>query len=69
MHPCRKVMGALEDLSDSGSESGGEEVVPAKKPKAAQGVTLDELQQHGYSGGPSVLFVPPPEPEEGNWTW
>lgn len=61
-------MGALDELTESESESDHEQN-QTKKAKASKEVTLDDLQQHGYSGGPSVLFVPPPEREEGNWAW
>ncbi len=42
---------------------------PAAKKSAATKISLEDLQQHGYSGGPSVLYVPPPADADPNWTW
>ncbi|KFM22883.1 hypothetical protein F751_5592 [Auxenochlorella protothecoides] len=65
-------MDALEALSGSSSDSEAEaepEPQPAAKRSAATKISLEDLQQHGYSGGPSVLYVPPPADADPNWTW
>lgn len=74
---AKKILDALEAVSDdseassSGSEDAADEQLPqqpAKKQKT--GVSLEDLQKQGYSSGPSVLYMKPPE-EEGqqNWAW
>ena len=34
-----------------------------------QELTLDDLEAQGFSTGPSVLFIKPPEEEQQNWNW
>ncbi|KAF6258244.1 hypothetical protein COO60DRAFT_1519717 [Scenedesmus sp. NREL 46B-D3] len=75
----KKVMDALdalsEDSDDSESESSGEEEqqkaaeqAPAKKQKTD--ITIEDLQKQGYTGGPSVLYMKPPEEvAQANWAW
>jgi hypothetical protein len=75
---CRpkKILDALDALSDDSeaSSSGSEEAEdepqqqPAKKQKTD--ISLEDLQKQGYSSGPSVLYMKPPE-EDGqqNWNW
>jgi hypothetical protein len=64
--------------SGSGSESEGgqaahkQPVLPAaKKQKAGGGgISLEDLQAQGYTSGPSVLYMKPPEEEaQTNWAW
>lgn len=65
------ALDAVSDDSDASSGSGSEKeeeapVQPAKKQK----ISLEDLQQHGYQAGPSVLYMKPPQEEpEGNWAW
>lgn len=75
---AKKILDALEAVSDDSeaSSSGSEDAAddeelpqqPAKKQKTA--VSLEDLQKQGYSAGPSVLYMKPPE-EDGqqNWSW
>lgn len=75
-------MDALAGLSDvedseSGSSSGSEEEEEGKAAAAGpaakrqkQQIDLETLKQHGYKGGPSVLFVPDKQDDgEQNWAW
>lgn len=65
-------MDALEALSGSSSASedeAGPGPPPALKKSVVTKISLEDLQQHGYSGGPSVLYVPPPEDADPNWAW
>jgi hypothetical protein len=74
---AKKILDALEAVSDdsevssSESEDAADEQLPqqpAKKQKTD--VSLEDLQKQGYSSGPSVLYMKPPE-EDGqqNWSW
>lgn len=71
---CRKAyMDALTgvDSESESSSSGSEEeaVRPGSKP-APKNISLETLKQHGYSGGPSVLFTPEPQDDQDNqWNW
>ncbi|WIA20072.1 hypothetical protein OEZ85_005933 [Tetradesmus obliquus] len=75
----KKVMDALDALSDDSDDTGSEsseeeeqqkaaEQAPAKKQKTD--ITLEDLQKQGYSSGPSVLYMKPPEETgQANWAW
>eukprot|EP00899_Mesostigma_viride_P012001 jgi/Mesvir1/20801/Mv07905-RA.1 len=41
------------------------------RPKGTQKLDFEALSRHGYKGGPSVLYVPPPKAADvkGNWEW
>ncbi|KDD76768.1 hypothetical protein H632_c112p1 [Helicosporidium sp. ATCC 50920] len=59
------------DSESESSSSGSEEeaVRPGSKP-APKNISLETLKQHGYSGGPSVLFTPEPQDDQDNqWNW
>ncbi len=65
---------ALSDDEASSSEGSDQEdqteQPAAKKVKGADKVDLAALRQHGFSSGPSVLYVPPPTADgEANWNW
>lgn len=67
------ALDAVSDDSDAGDsseeqEDEAKEPAPAKKQKTE--ITVEDLQKQGYKGGPSVLYMKPPE-ESGqqNWTW
>lgn len=62
-----EVLG-LSEGSESESSSSQEDAKPCstKKPKC---IDLETLQQHGYSSGPSILFVPEKPEQEQNWAW
>lgn len=71
--PKKKILDALEALSDDEiSSSGSEEPedAPQQQPAKKQKISLEDLQKQGYNSGPSVLYMKPPE-EEGqqNWSW
>ena len=58
----------------SGAPDDGEEAEvagppPPKRPREAPKIDLEMLQQHGYVGGPSVLFVPSGPAEPQSWEW
>lgn len=66
-------MDALGELSGSSSGSDDEGSVgasapPSKKGKPAAQITFEDLQQHGMTEGPSVLYVPPPN-DQPDWAW
>jgi hypothetical protein len=69
----KRILDALDALSDdseassSGSEDAEQEAQqPAKKQKTD--ISLKDLQRQGYSSGPSVLYMKPPE-EDGQQSW
>ena len=57
------------DDSSSEGEANAEEVkLPSKKP--APGIPRKDLEQLGFKGGPSILYVPEPaSTEEQSWDW
>jgi hypothetical protein len=59
----------LSDVSDDSGSDGDEGAAPVPAPKRAKTIDVEALQQHGYKGGPSVLYVPEQEDEGGNWSW
>ena len=69
-------MDAIAGLSDAPDDSESEDCVsdasgspaPAKRPKGTK-IDVAALQQHGYKGGPSVLYVPEAEEPPGDWNW
>lgn len=74
--PKKKILDALEALSDDGSDetsssaSEEQQEAPQHQPTKKQKISLEDLQKQGYNSGPSVLYMKPPE-EEGqqNWSW
>jgi hypothetical protein len=74
--PKKKILDALEALSDDGSNEASSsaseepEEAPQQQPAKKQKISLEDLQKQGYNSGPSVLYMKVPE-EEGqqNWSW
>lgn len=73
------ALAGLSDADDSETASSGSEAeeggkaaaaaAPAAK-RAKQQIDLETLKQHGYKGGPSVLFVPDKQDDaQQNWAW
>lgn len=63
------VLGSASDSDGSGRESEDAEPPPAKPAKSKE-IDVETLKHHGYAGGPSVLYVPPPQDEgHQDWAW
>ena len=63
------ALAGLSDASGSGSDSDDEPAAAAPAKRTAAPIELAALEQHGYKGGPSVLFVPEQSDGPGNWNW
>jgi hypothetical protein len=46
----------------------GKPVAAAAAPKKKE-ITLDDLQAQGFTTGPSVLFIKPPQENTQDWNW
>jgi hypothetical protein len=63
------LVGLSSDEDASSDEDSKGEAAPAQKKAKKNDIDLQKLQEHGYSGGLSVLHVPDKPADGPSWDW